>query len=67
MHQPAVRHLALILVAVLLLAACVPPPAADTAATGGITIAEPFSRIAPQEGGNGGAWDGGAGGARLEC
>jgi len=56
MHQPAVSHLALVLVAVLLIAACVPPPAADTTATGGITIADPYSRTAPQEGGNGGAF-----------
>jgi periplasmic copper chaperone A len=56
MHQPAVRNLALILVAVLLIAACVPPPAASTTAGGGITITDPFSRTAPQEGGNGGAF-----------
>ncbi len=50
MHQPAVRRFALILVAILLIAACVPPPA------GGITITDPYSRAAPQEGGNGGAF-----------
>ncbi len=56
MHRPAVRHTApipvaaLLIVAALLAAACVPPPA------GGIVIADPYSRAAPQAGGNGGAF-----------
>jgi periplasmic copper chaperone A len=58
MHLPAVYRVAVVLFVVLLAAACVPvtpanPPAA--APSGGVTVADPFTRAATA-GGNGGAF-----------
>lgn len=55
MHKPAVRRFALVLFTTLLVAGCVSVPAGAPVATG-ITVIDPFSRAAPQAGGNGGAF-----------